>query len=66
MLWRPGPESTRSTLTWPTSAARNRHSAELELVLGRPVGVAGLRGDRPVAPPVPHEAGLAETGARRR
>ena len=27
MLWRPGPESTRSTLTCPTSAARNRQSA---------------------------------------
>ena len=64
MLWRPGPESTRSTLTCPTSAARNRHSAPCSVVLGRPVGVAGLRGDRTVVPAVPHEPGLAEARPR--
>ena len=64
MLWRPGPDSTRSTLTCPTSAARNRQRRALQVVLGRPVGVTGLRGDRAVVPAVPHEPGLAEARAR--
>ncbi len=61
MLKRPGPESTRSALTWPSNfSVEVAEQRDLALVARGEVGVAALGGHRSVVRAVPEDARHAE------